>query len=78
MTVSFELVNTGNTQGDCIIVKDVKTGRELPIGRGGVLRLGSGEITINVTPKHGNGAWRGEIESYTRERQERLDEQDML
>ena len=77
MTVQFEIVNVGNTEGDSLVITDVKTGKQMPLGRGGVLRLGSGEVTLKIVPFHGNGDWRGEIESFYRDRQDRKNEQDL-
>ena len=76
MTVSIELVNTGNTHGDRVIVTGAN-GKRVALDRGDVLRLGIlGKLTIEIVGEHGDGAWAGEIESTAVERHRRLVETD--
>lgn len=65
MTVSFEIVNTGNWVGDRVTVKSRK-GKEVVLERGDVLRLSTafGPVAIEVECEHGNDGWAGEIESH--------------
>ena len=75
MTVSFELVNTGNCHDDRIVA--TVGGKKTVLQRGDILRLGLiGPVTIEVDGEH-KGDWAGEIECVTVEKHRRLVEQDL-
>ena len=75
MTVSFEIVNTGNCHDDRITVK--AGGKKTVLLRTDVLRLGligPGPVTIEIDGEH-KGEWAGEIESIAIAKRRRLTEQ---
>ena len=80
MTVSVEITNTGNCDGDCVFVADATTDRRsVWLQRGGVIRLGlGGEVTLKLASRHGTGDFKGEIETVVREKQQRLEHKDLF